>query len=113
MSGNEAWNRNVSDADGRLTETGQRSHFRQAVPDGGSGDWEGPAADGRQFHGRYHYQQTIGLSRAEGTVCVCVRARQSALCVLHINRLVNHGHLQPTHTPNSHAPTKLIFLSDK
>ena len=25
---------------------------RQAVPDGGSGDWGGPAADGRQFHGR-------------------------------------------------------------
>ena len=25
---------------------------RQAVPDGGSGDREGPAADGRQFHGR-------------------------------------------------------------
>ena len=42
-------------------------------------------------------------------MCVCVRARQSALCMLHINRLVNHGHLQPTHTPNSHAPTKLIF----
>jgi len=39
-------------ADGRSTETGQ------TVPDGGSGDWEGPAADGRQFHGRY--QQTIG-----------------------------------------------------
>ena len=31
----------------------------------GSGDREGPAADGRQFHGRY--QQTIGPSRAEGT----------------------------------------------
>jgi len=29
-------------ADGRLTETGQISHCRQAVPDGGSGDWEGP-----------------------------------------------------------------------
>ena len=49
-------------ADGRSTETGQLS--RQAVPDGGSGDREGPAADGRQFNGRH--QQTIGPSRAEG-----------------------------------------------
>ena len=33
MSGNEAWNRNVLDADGRLTE--QISHVvRQAVPNG-------------------------------------------------------------------------------
>jgi len=45
-------------ADGRLTETGQ------TVPDNGSGDWEGPAADGRQLHGRY--QQTIGPSRGLG-----------------------------------------------
>ena len=52
-----------------LTEGRQRRgryHFvRQAVPDGGSVDREGPAADGRQFHGRH--QQTIGPSRAEGT----------------------------------------------
>ena len=42
------------DADGRLTETGLISRCP-----------EGPAADGRQFHGRN--QQTIGPSRAEGT----------------------------------------------
>jgi len=67
MSGNEAWNRKVLDADGRLTETGQIAYHavRQTVPNSGSGDWEGPAADGRQFHGRH--QQTIGSSRAEGT----------------------------------------------
>jgi len=51
-------------ADGRLTETRGRYHVvRQAVPDDGSGDRDGPAADGRQFHGRY--QQTIGPSRAD------------------------------------------------
>ena len=38
---------------------------RQTVPDGGSGDWEGPVADGRQLDGRH--QQTIGPSREEGT----------------------------------------------
>ena len=38
---------------------------RQAVPDGGSADREGPAADGRPFHGQY--QQTIGPSRADRT----------------------------------------------
>ena len=67
MSGNEAWNRKVLDADGRLTETGQIAYHavRQTVPNSGSGDWKGPAADGRQFHGRH--QQTIGSSRAEGT----------------------------------------------
>jgi len=52
-----------------LTEGRQRRGryhaVRQAVADGGSGDREGPAADGRQFHGRH--QQTIGPSRAEGT----------------------------------------------
>jgi len=49
-------------ADGRLTETGQisRCPAGQTVADGGSGDREGPAADGRQFNGRY--QQTIGPS---------------------------------------------------
>jgi len=52
-------------ADGRLTESGRYHVFRQAVPDGGSGDREGPVADGRQFHGRH--QQTIGPSRTEGT----------------------------------------------
>ena len=65
ISGNEAWNRNVLNADGRLTETGQVS----SCPAGCSRWWvrqrEGPAADGRQFHGRH--QQTIGPSRAEGT----------------------------------------------
>ena len=50
MSGNEAWNRNVFlNADGRLTD-GADITVRQAVPDGGSGDREGPAAHGRQFH---------------------------------------------------------------
>jgi len=63
-SGNEAWNRNVLNADGRLTEKWSRYHVvRKTVPDGGSGDWEGPAADGRQFNGRR--QQTIGPSRAD------------------------------------------------
>jgi len=42
-----------SDADGRSTERESREHIvRHTVPNGGSGDWEGPAADGRQFHGR-------------------------------------------------------------
>ena len=45
MPGNEAWNRNVFirnvDRRGRYHVVGQ------AVPDGGSGDREGPAADGR------------------------------------------------------------------
>jgi len=59
MSGNEARNRNIFDADGRLIETGQRSHNRQNVANGGSGDWEGPAADGRQFHFHGRHQQTI------------------------------------------------------
>ena len=64
MSGNEAWNRNVLNADGRLTEKWSRYHVvRKTVPDVGSGDWEGPAADGRQFNGRH--QQTIGPSRAD------------------------------------------------
>ena len=44
-------------SDGRLTET--------SVKLSTVGDREGPAADGRQFHGRH--QQTIGPSRAEGT----------------------------------------------
>ena len=63
MPGNEAWNRNVFirnvDRRGRYHVVGQ------AVPDGGSGDREGPAADGRQFNERH--QQTIGPSRAQGT----------------------------------------------
>jgi len=46
---------------------------RQAVPDGGSVDREGPAADGRQLHGRY--QQTIGPSRASLLVTVRVHLR--------------------------------------
>jgi len=63
MPGNEAWNRNVFI---RNVERRGRYHVvGQAVPDGGSGDREGPAADGRQFNGRH--QQTIGPSRAEGT----------------------------------------------
>jgi len=53
----------LSDAGGRRRS---RDHIvRQTVPNDGSGDWEGPAADGRQFDGRH--QQTIGPSRAEGT----------------------------------------------
>ena len=52
-------------ADGKLKETGRYHVVRQVVSDGGSGDQEGPAADGRQFHIRY--QQTISASRAEGT----------------------------------------------
>jgi len=49
-------------ADGRPTETEQisRCPAGQTVADGGSGDREGPAADGRQFNGRYQ-------TRAEGT----------------------------------------------
>jgi len=39
-----------SDADGRSTETEQRSHC-PTDPNGGSSDREGPAADGRQFNG--------------------------------------------------------------
>ena len=41
-----------SDADGRSTETGQRSHCPADSLDWlplSGGDWEGPAADGRQF----------------------------------------------------------------
>ena len=52
-------------ADGRLTETGLISRCpagcsRRSVRRPGR-----PGRDGRQFHGRQ--QQTIGLSRAEGT----------------------------------------------
>jgi len=66
MSGNEAWNRKVLDADGRLTETGQIAYHavRQTVPNSGSGDWEGPAADGRQFHGR-HQQSGGNVDQAD------------------------------------------------
>ena len=68
-------------ADGRLTETGRYHVVRQAVPDGGSGDWEGPAADGRQFHGRH--QQTIGPSVfpvAVGRGSVLLWRRSDTLC---------------------------------
>ena len=34
-----------SDADGRSTETEQRSQCPADCPNGGSGDWEGPAVD--------------------------------------------------------------------
>ena len=52
-------------ADGRLTDGADiklSDRLFQIVR--GSGDREGPAADGRQLHGRH--QQTIGPSRAEG-----------------------------------------------
>jgi len=68
MSEKETEKETISDADGRSTEMGARSRdyiVRQTVPDGGSGDWEGPVADGRQLDGRH--QQTIGPSREEGT----------------------------------------------
>ena len=66
ISGNEAWNRNVLNADGKFTETGQILR----CPAGCSRWWvrrlgRPGETDGRQFHGRY--QQTIGPSRAEGT----------------------------------------------
>ena len=64
VSGNEGWNRNVFKRWRKVDRRGRCHVVLQAVPDGGSGNWEGPAADGRQFHGRY--QQTIGPSRAEG-----------------------------------------------
>ena len=64
-SGNKAGNRNVSDGDGRSTRRGWDHTVRQTVPAGGSGDWEGSAADGWQFNGQY--QQTIGPSTVEGT----------------------------------------------
>jgi len=55
-----------SDADKRLTETGHIYHVvQQIVSNGGSGNWEGPPVDGRQFNGQY--QQTVGPSREEGT----------------------------------------------
>ena len=53
----------------RLTEDRQRrgrDHIVwQTDANGGFGDWVGPTTDGRQFNG--WYQQTVGLSRAEGT----------------------------------------------
>ena len=52
-------------ADGRLTDGADiklSDRLFQMVR--GSGDREGPAADGRQLHGRH--QQPIGPSRAEG-----------------------------------------------
>ena len=64
MSENEAWNRNVFKCRRKFDRDGA-DITGQAVPHGESGDWEGPAADGRQFHGRYRH--TIGPSRAEGT----------------------------------------------
>jgi len=36
-----------------LQRRGRYHVIRQIVPDGGSGDCEGPAADGRQFNGHY------------------------------------------------------------
>jgi len=53
----------LPDAGGRSTlQRWCRDHtVRKTVPNGGSGDWEGLAAYGRQFDGRY--QQTIGPSR--------------------------------------------------
>jgi len=62
MSGYEAGIAVFSDADGRSTETEQRSH---CSPNDRSGVWEGPAANGRQLNGRY--QQMIGPGRVEGT----------------------------------------------
>ena len=66
MSGNKAGNRKCfrTLAEGR--ERRSRDHIVwQTVPSGGSGDWKGPAVEGRQFDGRH--RQTIGQSRAEGT----------------------------------------------
>jgi len=62
MAVNEAWKRNVSDAD-----KGQKRRSRchvvwQTVPNGRSGDWEGLAANGRQFHGR-HRQKVAVMGR--------------------------------------------------
>jgi len=46
MSGNEARNRNVFRRCWKVDRDGQRSRCpRQAVPDGGSGDWESPYVD--------------------------------------------------------------------
>ena len=45
-----------------LQRWGRYHVVQQTIPDGESSDWEGPAADGRQFNGQY--QQTIGV---EGT----------------------------------------------
>jgi len=57
MSGNEARGTEMFlNADGRLTERRGRYHVvRQAVLDGGSGDWECPAADGRQLAKRRNH----------------------------------------------------------
>ena len=55
-----------SDADGRSTERESREHIvRHTVPNGGSGDWEGPAADGRQFHGRGTSRRFVREERSE------------------------------------------------
>ena len=79
MSRNEAWNRNVFKRRGKVDRDWGWYHVvRQAVPDGGSGDWEGPAAGGRQFHRRY--QRTIGPSRAERTSAINVTLLAFAVC---------------------------------
>jgi len=43
-----------------------RGHIvRQTVPNGQSGSWEGPAANGRQFHGWHQWK--VGPSRTQAT----------------------------------------------
>jgi len=43
-----------------------RNHVvRQTVPNGPSGNWEGPTANDRQFHGRH--RQKVGPNRTEAT----------------------------------------------
>jgi len=66
MSENEAWKRNGFQTLTEGRKRRSRSHVvRQTVPNGRSGDWEGPAANGGHFHGRH--QQKVDPSRTEAT----------------------------------------------
>ena len=100
MPGEEDENRKVFRRWRKVDKDGARSRdyiVRQTVPDGWSDNWEGPAANGRQLHGRH--QQTIGPSREEETPTryigdknqltqVCRRSIMSSL-------VHEHGHLEP------------------
>ena len=65
MSGNEAPSRNVFRRWRKVDRDGAEITLSGRLL-GGSGDWEGPAADGRQFDGRP--KQTIGPSRGQLTL---------------------------------------------
>ena len=95
-------------ADGRLTATGRYHVVRQAVPDGGFGDREGPAADGRQLHGRH--QQTIvpSTKHVEKSVAMTTmgvhRRRLSIVCMVAEHSTLFAPFPLHVHFPFPHVP---------